>query len=291
MKHAIVALAAAVGAAGVLPAANATDNDTFFRANNVIGLSFGSQHQNYREFVNGAIVDSNKGDVKPSYRLYATAQRDWFGIRDLYLGASVSYASGSNTYDGALVNFISGEQTPISSPTPTRLFDWNLRAGKAFTLNEAATLQLIPYLDYAQHRWDRLDGGGYGDYSEHYSHSIVSVGAIGQFAPTERLVLSVEAQLGHLYDASVSIPYFEGKIFDLGSGYYLRGPNGPIILGSSNTVMFGVGADYAVTSTFHVTANYRWQRYGYGVGVNNDLTEPKSRTIMQRAEVGIALTF
>jgi hypothetical protein len=290
MKHSIVALAAAVGAVGVVPAAHATDNDTFFRANNVIGFSLGSQHQNYREFQNGATIDSNKGDVKPSYRLYATAQRDWLGIRDLYLGASVSYASGSNTYDGSLVNLITGEQTPVTNRTPTRLFDWNLRAGKAFTLNQAATLQMIPYLDYAQHRWDRLDGGSYGDYSEHYSHSVISLGVIGQYSPSEKLMLSAETQLGHLYDASVRARSLEGTLY-LGDGYYIRGADGPIVLGSHNSVMFGLGADYAVTTTFHVTANYRWQRFGYGMGVNNGFQEPTSKTIMQRVEVGIALTF
>jgi opacity protein-like surface antigen len=290
MKHAFAALAVALGAAGVLPLAHATDNEAFRRANNVVGLSLGAQHQNYRELMSGATVDSNIGDIKPSYRLYATAQRDLLGISDLYLGASVSYASGSNTYDGSLVNLLTGEQTPVTSRTPTRLFDWNLRAGKAFTLNEAETIQLIPYVDYAQHRWDRLDGGDFGDYSEHYSHSVISLGAIGQYSPTERLVLSAEAQLGYLYDASVRARALEGYI-PVGNGYYLVGPDGPIVLGNHGSVMFGLGADYAVTPTFHVTAGYRWQRYGYGVGVNNSFQEPTSKTVMQRVEVGVALTF
>jgi opacity protein-like surface antigen len=290
MKHPIAVLAASIGAASLLPAAHATDNETLFRANNVIGFSLGSQQQNYREFINGATADSNKGDIKPSYRLYATAQRDWLGIRDLYLGASVSYASGSNTYDGALVNLITGEEKPFSARQPTRLFDWNLRVGKAFTFNQAESVQLTPYLDYAQHRWDRLDSGDLGSYSEHYSHSVVSLGVIGQYAPTEKLVLSAEAQLGYLYDASVRARSLEGLLY-LGDGYFIRGANGPITLGNHNTVKLGVGADYAVTSSFHVTANYGWQRYGYGKGVNNDFTEPKSSTIKQRFEVGFALTF
>jgi hypothetical protein len=293
MKHAILTLAAAAGYASVLSTAHAADNDAFFRANNVIGLGLGSQQQNYREFMRGATVDSNRGDIKPSYRLYVTAQRDLLGIPDLYLGASVSYASGENTYRGALVDGVTGAQIPIAGRTPTRLFDWSLCAGKAFTLNEAATIQWIPYLDYSQHRWDRLDGGGVGDYSEHYSHSMLSVGVIGQYAPTDRLVLSAEAQLGRLYDASVRVRSMEGPLYfnDGPYRYYMNGANGPIVLGSHNAVMFGLGADYAVTSTLHVTAGYRWQRFGYGMGTNNDVVEPKSTSIMQRVEVGIALTF
>jgi opacity protein-like surface antigen len=290
MKCTVITLAAAIGAAALLPSVHATENETLLRANNVLGLSLGSQHQNYREFLNGATVDSNIGDIKPSYRLYATAQRDWLGIPDLYLGASISYASGQNTYDGSLVNWVTGEQWPITDRTPTRLFDWSLRAGKAFTLNEADSIQLIPYLDYAQHRWDRLDGGGYGDYSEHYSHSVLSLGLIGQYALTDPLMLSAEAQIGRLYDASVRVRSMEG-VLDFGNGYYALGADGPVILGSHNSVLFGIGADYAVTSTFHVTANYRWQRFGYGVGTNNGVQEPKSTSIMQRMDVGVALTF
>jgi opacity protein-like surface antigen len=293
MKHPILTLAASVGAASVLPAAHAADNETFFRANNVIGLSLGSQHQNYRELMHGATVDSNSGDVKPSYRLYVTAQRDLLGIRDLYLAASVSQASGQNTYRGAQANWATGQQRPITARTPTRLFDWNLRAGKAFTLNQAATAQLIPYVDYSQHRWDRLDGGGVGDYSEHYNHSALGVGVIGQYAPTKKWVLSAEAQLGRVYDASVRVRSMEGPL-DFHDGqrtYRINGANGPIVLGNHNAVTLGVGADYAVTSTFHVTASYRWQRSGYGAGVNNDIVEPRSTSTMQRIDLGIALTF
>lgn len=290
MKHAIAALAAAIGAAGLLPSVHATDNYDLYNANNVVGLSLGSQHQNYSEFINGATADGNYGDIKPSYRLYASSQRDFLGIRDLYFAASASYASGSTTYDGALINYITGAQTPVTQRTPTHLFDWDIRGGKAFALNEDETVQLIPYLDYAQHHWDRLDGGGEGDYSEYYKHTVLSVGLIGQYVPTDRLVLSAEAQLGYLYDASVRAPSHEGLI-NLGNGEYINGTNGPIILGNHNTVMLGFGADYALTDKFHVTADYRWQRYGYGMGINNDFTEPKSTTIMQRVEVGIALTF
>ncbi len=290
MKHALVALAAAIGAVGVLPVVHATDNYAFYSANNVVGLSLGSQHQNYSEFINGATADGNYGDVKPSYRLYATTQRDWRNISDLYFAVSASYASGSTTYDGALVNLITGAQTPVTQRTPTRLFDWNIRGGKAFTLNEDETVQLIPYLDYAQHHWDRLDGGGEGDYSEYYKHSVISAGVIGQYAVTDVLVLSAEAQLGYLYNASVHAPALEGLI-DLGNGEYINGTNGPIILGNHDTVMLSLGVDYALTYNFHVTADYRWQRYGYGMGVNNDFSEPNSTSIMQRVEVGIALTF
>ena len=293
MKHSILKRALAIGVAGFLPTVHATDNDAFVRANNVLGLSFGSQHQDYREFIDGANVDSNIGSVKPSYRLYATAQRDLFGVSDLFFGASISYANGSNTYRGALVNWITGEQTPVTSRTPTHLFDWSLRAGKAFTLNEAASVQMIPYLDYSRHRWDRLDSGDIGDYSEHYNHTALSVGIIGQYAPTEKLVLSAEAQIGHIYDANVRVRSMEGPIYfsDGRDIYYVDGAEGPVVLGSHRSRLLGFYADYAVTSAYHVTAGYRWQRFGYGRGVNNDIVEPASKSIMRQLEVGIALTF
>jgi len=290
MKHVITVLAAAAAAVGVLPSAHATDNDTLLLANNVIGLSFGLQHQNYREISDGKTLDSNVGAIKPSYRLYANAQREWLGIPDLYLAASVSYASGQNRYDGAEVNWFTGEARPLSVRTPTRLLDWHVRAGKAFNINQANTVQWIPYLEYGQHRWDRLDSGYYSDYSEYYRHSVIGIGAIGQYAPTEKLVFSVDAQFGRIYDASVRAPALEGLI-DLGNGYYLRGADGPIILGSHNIASLGLGVDYAVKPGVHVTANYGWQRYGYGRGYNNAFEEPKSVSMMQRLELGIALTF
>jgi hypothetical protein len=290
MKHTTVALVAAIGAVGLVRTGHATDNYALFSADNVVGLSLGSQHQHYSEYYGGSIADGNYGGVQPSYHVYFSALRDWRNISNLYFAGSVSYANGSTTYNGALQNYLTGATTPYSDRTPTRFVDWNIRAGKGFALNEDENVQLIPYLDYSQHYWDRLNGGGEGDYSEYYRHRAVSVGVIAQYAPSDKWVLSAEAQAGYLFHATVLAPSHEG-IINLGNGYYLQGTNGPIKLGNHTTVMAGVGADYAVTYHFHVTANYSWQRYGYGQGVNNDFIEPTSRTIMQRFEVGFALTF
>lgn len=290
MKHAIVAVAAAIGAVGLVRTGHATDNYALYSADNVIGLSLGSQHQHYSEYGSGSILDGDYGAVEPSYRVYLSALRDWRGYSNLYFAASASYASGSTTYNGALQNLLTGATTPYTHNKPTRLVDWNIRAGKGFALNEDENVQLIPYLDYAQHYWDRLNGGGIGDYSEYYRHDALSLGVIGQYAPNDRWVLSAEVQAGYLFNASVRAPALEGKL-NLGNGYYLQGINGPITLGNHTAVMFSLGADYAVTYHFHVTADYRWQRYGYGEGVNNAFIEPNSATIMQRFEVGFALTF
>jgi hypothetical protein len=290
LKHTIVALVAAIGAVGFVRTSHATDNYALFSADNVVGLSIGSQHQHYSEYYGGSIEDGNYGGVQPSYRVYFSALRDWRNITNLYLAGSISYANGSTTYDGNLVNYVTGVQTPYSDTTPTRFVDWNIRVGKGFALNEEESVQLIPYVDYAQHYWDRLNGGGEGDYSEYYRHHVISTGVIAQYALNDKWVFNAEAQFGYLFSATSQAPSLEGTI-NLGNGYYIQGANGPIKLGNHTTVMAGFGADYAVTYHFHVTANYSWQRYGYGQGVNNDFTEPTSRTIMQKFEVGFALTF
>jgi hypothetical protein len=290
MKHTIVALAAAIGAVGLVRPAHAIDNYALFSADNVVGLSIGSQHQHYSEYLNGSIADGNYGGVQPSYRAYFSVLRDWRNFSNLYFAGGVSYANGSTTYNGALINYLTGAQTPLTSNTPTRFVDWNIRAGKGFALNEDESFLLIPYLDYSQHYWDRLNGGGVGDYSEYYRHHAIGTGVIAQYALNDKWVFSAEAQFGYLFNATSLAPSHEGLIY-VGDGYYLQGTNGPIKLGNHTTVMAGLGADYAVTYHFHVTASYSWQRYGYGEGVNNDFIEPTSRTIMQNFQVGFALTF
>ena len=64
MKRTIVALAAAIGAVGFIRPSHAVDNYALFSADNVVGLSVGSQHQHYSEYYGGSIADGNYGGVQ-----------------------------------------------------------------------------------------------------------------------------------------------------------------------------------------------------------------------------------
>jgi hypothetical protein len=288
MKQITFALATVIGATSVW-SEDIKANDTLRRANNHVGVAVGTEYQNYREIEDGGTLDSEKGYVKPAYRIYASSQFDLAGIKDVYTAASFSYTGGKTRYDGGTVNQETGEVMPLSNKTKAQLADWSVRIGKAIPVGAAGSVQLIPFVEYGQHRWDRDLAAEDGGYLEHYRNKAISLGVLGQYAPTDRWVLSAEVKAGRYYSGKLRVVDVPVTAPDGEQGLL----SDTLLLGSRPMVLLGLKADYAVTSHFHLTAGYSWQRFQYGRSNTNEfgLHEPRSISQMQRLELGAALSF
>lgn len=255
------------------PAARA--DDALLNANNEVGIAAGAQHLSYREWNEKLYpLDGENGTLKKTYSIFASTQSTWFGITDMYASASFDYSKGHTSYVGYLVNSDTGALTPATARTPTRITDYQLRLGRAFSVNAAGTAQLIPYIDGESHAWDRYATKS-DDYSEYYRNQTVGAGVLGQYSFGHGLVAGVFAQIGSTIDPSM----------------HASNQPGTFNLGSKLATAIGLNADYAITRRFHVDLSYRWNHFRYGVAANGNYVEPDSESTQQRLEIGAAYSF
>ena len=273
-----IALAAAVLASTV---SIAHADTTIARANNQVWLSIGGEHVNYSETDTTGItgtgtLDSEKGTL-PAIQLGVTKQFDAFNVHNLFVQASLTAARGHTNYDGYLEGFDSlgnFELVPFQNNTRSTTVDFGLKLGKSFAFGPGSRAQLTPYISYGYHYWDRNMEGQYG-YEEKYSHSVLGGGLLAQYALTDRLVTSIDANAG----ATIGAKMKTGGFSDFG-------------LGSKAQEQLTLGADYAVTRKLHVNASYSLTHFEYGQSaMNNGYYEPDSRTTNQVFMVGLGYSF
>jgi hypothetical protein len=273
-----IALAVAVLASTV---SIAHANDAISRANNQVWFSVGGQNIDYRELdktgVSGTgTLDSEKG-TQPAIQLGVTKQFDAFNVRDFYAQASVSAARGHTSYDGYLQGYDANGNfvlEPFQNSTTSTTVDVNLKLGKSFRFGPASRAQLTPYVSYGYHHWTRDMHGQYG-YTEDYQQSVLGGGMLGQYAITDRLVASVDANFGATLGAKMSTAGFSD-----------------FSLGSKAQEQITLGADYAVSRNLHVHGTYSLTHFEYGQSaVNNGAYEPDSRTTTQVFMVGLGYSF
>ena len=136
---------------------------------------------------------------------------------------------------------------------------------------------LTPYLELGSHQWDRGVNSG-----ETYTHNYYGIGALGQYSPVSKLVLSANVLYGTTYGSYIKV----NGPFGFSGG-----------LGDSTLNKFGVAADYAFTKNFHgnVGVDYMSFKYGmssvYPVGGGFVAWEPASKTTYTMVKVGLGYAF
>ena len=136
----------------------------------------------------------------------------------------------------------------------------------------------IPYLEIGSHEWDRGVNDG-----ETYKHSYYGVGAMIQFSPVDKLVMTLDGMIGRTHSASIDVssaPNFAGLPIYEGS------------LGNFQLSRFGATADYAFTKHIHGMIGADYTSYKYGMSPPHyGIWEPDSKTEMTMYRVGIGYVF
>lgn len=248
-------------------------------SNNQVSFQYMSTNVDYTETGNGIFgtqtgtLDTETGPVH-GFALYASIMKDLLLGND-YIHAEYNHSSGNTTYTGSVQGGTFGSVVDTSSAT---LINYSARYGKGFVVHDQ--LMLTPYAELGYHQWDR--GVNYG---ETYTHNYFGIGALGQYSPLNRLVLTANAMFGKTF----------GSYITVNSGPGLTGFSGA--LGNSPLYKVGVSADYAVVENFHVNFGIDYTSFKYGmsavfpVGGGFVAWEPDSKTYYGTVKLGLGYAF
>ncbi|NNM79771.1 MAG: hypothetical protein HKM01_04890 [Gallionella sp.] len=274
MKKITLAVLAIAGLTGASTAFS--DTSDIKASNNQIGIQRISTNVKYTETGGGlygtptGTLDTETGGV-PGYAISISTMKDWWLGND-YIAAEYDHSSGNTTYTGAFQGGVFGSVVGTSSAT---LVNYSGRYGKGFTLNNE--VMLTPYLELGSHQWDRGVNAG-----ETYTHNYYGIGALAQYSPVSKLVLSANALYGATYGSYIKV----NGPFGFSGG-----------LGDSPLNKLGVAADYAFTQNFHgnVGVDYTSFKYGmssvYPLGGGLLTWEPDSKTSYTAVKVGVGYAF
>ncbi|MNR76011.1 hypothetical protein D3C72_66640 [compost metagenome] len=245
-------------------------------SNNQIGIQGISSYVDYTETNDGRLgttagrLNTEKGWV-PGYGISASLMQDWLFGND-YLQLQYSRNKGHTDYTGSPIT--GGAFGSVTQQNSATLTDYSLRWGKGFSVNQNS--MITPYLEFGRHEWKRGVNQG-----ETYTNNYYGVGALAQYSPMQRLVLSANALIGRTSGADISV----------------AGPrsfSGP--LGNSNLYRVGVSADYAFTQNFRGNVGVNYSAFKYGSSASYPITggfiwEPDSSTRYTTISAGVGYAF
>ena len=275
----VIALTVPANAEGIYRAGGYKDGppdifsvpSTIDQANNQIGVQFVTTDFNYKETVDGAPFDTEKNWV-PGVGGSLSLMRNCF-VDNLYLNARFAWEIGKTDYVGAYHGQPFGS---LVTTTDAIVYDYDLRAGKGFALQQA--FMATPFLGIGYHEWDRKVNAG-----EDYSHGYAGGGLLVQWSFMSRFVLSVDGFVGRTIDPQIKVATIPGEI--VGS---------TLALGSSAIYKAGLSGDYAITRSLHVNAGVEWVAFSYGesaVDPTGHYNEPHSDTSNVTVKVGVGYAF
>lgn len=236
-------------------------------ANNQIGVQVQSRHVDYTETENGTVLDTEGGNV-PGFGLSASVMKNiWLG--NDYIAAQYSRFSGRTDYIGAPLS--GGAYGSLTGKSGAKIADFSLRYGKGFPIHDQ--FMVTPYAELGYYKWDRDVG-----YMEHYTHKYYGVGALGQYSPASKWVLSATAMIGRTYGSEIDVVAPFGFTADLGNSAIYKA---------------GVSIDYALSKNLHANAGIDYTSWKYGASAvqASRYYEPDSETKDTIIKAGIGYAF
>lgn len=237
-----------------------------------------STNVDYTETGNGifgtptGILDTENGPV-PGYALSISVMKDlWLGSD--YIEVEYDNSSGKTDYAGALCSTTAcGAYGSYAGTSGATLINYSARYGKGYMVRNE--FMLTPYAELGHHEWDR--GVNYG---ENYTHHYFGVGALGQYSPSSRLVLSANAMIGSTFGSNIAINgAFSGA------------------LGNSSLYRVGAGVDYAFQQNLHGNVGVDYTSFSYGIsaiyscGSTCAQWEPDSKTNYTTVKIGLGYAY
>jgi opacity protein-like surface antigen len=252
------------------------DTSDIKASNNQVGIQAILTNVDYTETGNGqlgsptGILDTETGRV-PGYALsISTMQNLWLG--NDYIEAGYDYSSGTTNYVGGALGPPPTPYGSLVGISSAVIKNYRVRYGTGIIVNDG--FMLTPYVEFGSHIWER--GVNWG---ETYTHDYYGIGALGQYSPASRLVLSVDAMFGNTFGSNIDIVgAFSGA------------------LGNSSLYRIGAGADYAFEQNLHANIGVDYMRFNYGISAvypvsGGYVLEPDSSTNYTTVRIGLGYAF
>lgn len=250
-----------------LPQLAVADQADIKAANNQIQFQATSMHVDYTERDDSGILDTERGGVPGAVLSYSAM---W--SNNYYLQMQYGRSKGDTRYVGQALIGGTGYGSVVDHSDAT-MTDYNLRVGRGFVLSDA--VMLTPYGELGHHRWERGVNDG-----ETYTHDYFGVGALAQYSPLPRVVLTANLLFGHIFHADIDVA---------GSAPFAFSAS----LGNSDFYKAGLAADYAFTKRFHGMVGLDYSNFDYGNSAvsSGGFYEPDSRTHYTTINVGAGYAF
>ena len=274
MKKVILAVMAIAELSGVSAAFAGTSDIKV--SNNQVGFQIISTNVDYTETGDGILtptgtLDTETGPVH-GYALSISVMKDmWLG--NDYIEAEYDNSSGNTEYVGGLLGPPPGPYGSYVGTSGATLINYSARYGKGYMVRNE--FMLTPFIELGHHEWDR--GANYG---EIYTHNYFGIGALGQYSPVSRLVLSANAMTGSTFGSNIVVNgAFSGA------------------LGNSSLYRVGAGADYAFAQNLHGNVGVDYMSFNYGISALYPLGggyygwEPDSKTNYTTVKIGLGYAF
>jgi len=262
------------------------DTSDIVVSNNQLGIQSVLTNVDYTETGNGTLgtqtgtLDTETGAV-PGIGLSLSMMNDlWLG--NDYFEAEFDYSRGYTNYTGALCTPTCGSYGSYVDTSSAVLTNFSFRYGSGISFKDR--FMLTPYAELGYHKWDR--GLSYIQ-TETYTNNWLGIGALGQYSPVSRLVLSANVMVGETFGSYITVNPTPGPG---GNGF-----SGS--LGNSTLYKVGISADYAFMEHFHGTVGIDYTSFSYGmsaiypVGGSYVAWEPDSKTNYTTVKVGVGYAF
>lgn len=234
--------------------------------NRFVELAAGKHQQNYREQdLSGQTADGVLNAETGNQDAIRTTVR-WQTDSDWLVQLQANRQSGVTRYNGYLQSN-SGSLTPYRARSGNTATQISATVGYALNASNWAAMppawQLTPLLQYGHHRWQR----NLVQYGETYTHPSHALGVLLQWQARPGTVLELQAMLGRVHAATVSVPSL---------GFEASQPGG-----HWHEWQLGISQDLAMLTGhpafngWRLSARYARSQYGHGASpVSNGLQAP-----------------
>lgn len=240
-------------------------------SDNNFELDVGAENLHYKETASGTALDSETGWMPSGAVGIGFLAKQTSSLSNLYFHLDGSGAFGNTNYNGALCD-IYGDCTPYQSTTHDQIYHVSGKLGRAFQLGNIA--MFTPFADIGYRYWNR-ELTGIGGYTEDYSHGDAMGGALLQFSPLKKWVLSASGEIGTTFSPSMRT---QGETYNL----------------QDRTIWEATGKiGYSLTKRLELvgTVDYTDFKYGASPVDENGYYEPDSYSRELTTLIGISYHF
>jgi len=263
-----------------LPTRCQTNEIPLLQANREIGASFEPSSIAYREYVGGAVQDSEHGWI-PGFGIKASLMRNMLGLKQFLIEATYDFNTGSSDHRSKSLD----GGNPLNYQSPFRSQDVFLGIGKGFL--PASRLILTPEIGFEYREWLRKLPEALLAIQENYTFWAPGAALSATYDPLDRLILTARAGVGYTVSPTndtIGNPAGQVPNLDLGLG------NGPVWRAK-------LGLDSPITRGLHAFADVDYSHFEFGqsavahYGQSGAEYEPKSVTDLTKVHVGLAWSF
>ncbi len=256
------------------PAAAQSPVSAVVQVNREVEIGATTLYRGYKESFPAGVAG---GDSENGWTLGVEAQARWTGdvgpAHHLFAALQVAYNGGNLDYRGSVF----GTNTPLTFRSGLTNTLVRAEAGKGFAVTPRLLVTPVAQMGYQV--WNRNFGSGQ---TEDYRTLTAGVGLRADYAVTQRLVVSGNMGVAGMIDPQITFNYANSYAAALAARPLYQG---------------GLGADYALTGHFHLSADAWVSRYGYGRSVDVVTTErgrifePASSTTDSLLQLAVAYAF